>query len=81
MRKVKLDQEETGLLESFEAGEWHTVEDSDAKVLQYRDYARVTFKKDRRIVTTQAIRPSSGPRPKKGEMGVWRAAKPLSKPP
>ncbi|MBN1977349.1 MAG: NUDIX domain-containing protein, partial [Anaerolineae bacterium] len=30
------------------------------------------------IVTTQAIRPSSLPRSKKGEMGVWRAASPLS---
>lgn len=49
MSKVKLDQEETELLESFEAGEWRPVEGSEAKASQYRDYARATFKKDRRV--------------------------------
>lgn len=49
MSEVKLDQEETELLESFEAGEWHPVEGSEAKAHQYQDYARATFKKDRRI--------------------------------
>lgn len=49
MSKVKLDREEAELLESFEAGEWRPVKDSETQARQYRDYARATFKKDRRV--------------------------------
>ena len=46
---VRLDREEKELLDSFERGEWHSVEGREAEFERYREYARATFKKDRRV--------------------------------
>ena len=37
------------ILESFEAGEWGTVDEIEAEKQRYSDYARATFRKDKRI--------------------------------
>ena len=46
---VRLDREEKELLESFEREEWRPVEDWEAESERYREYARATFKKDKRV--------------------------------
>ena len=38
--KVRLDKEERELEDSFERGEWKSVESLDAEMERYRDYAR-----------------------------------------
>jgi predicted DNA binding CopG/RHH family protein len=45
----RLDNEEKELLDSVEAGEWQSVDSKDSDIERYRQYARSTFKKDRRI--------------------------------
>ena len=47
--KVKLNREEAELLDSYEAGEWRTIEGWEAKAEEYQEYARATFKKDKRV--------------------------------
>lgn len=49
MSELKLDAEEKELLASYEADEWQSVDDVAQKVRAYSDYARATFKKDRRV--------------------------------
>jgi len=49
MDEVKLDREEKELLDSYEAGEWHSVNEIRTEAERYKEYARVTFKKDRRV--------------------------------
>ncbi len=46
---VRLDREEKELLESFEREEWRSVAGKEAESQRYREYARATFKKDRRV--------------------------------
>jgi predicted DNA binding CopG/RHH family protein len=46
---ARLDPEEKDLLDSFEHGEWQSIEGQREAVECYRDYARATFKKDRRV--------------------------------
>jgi predicted DNA binding CopG/RHH family protein len=46
---TKLDKEERELLQSVEAGEWESVPGKEAALEGYREYARATFKKDRRV--------------------------------
>jgi predicted DNA binding CopG/RHH family protein len=45
----KLPDEEKDLVESVEAGEWKSVESKESELKRYQEYARSTFKKDRRI--------------------------------
>ena len=45
----KLNQEERELLKSVERGEWRSVANVEQERARYQGYARVTFKKDRRI--------------------------------
>jgi len=45
----KLDPEEKKLLDSFERGEWRSVADIETAALHYRQYARESVKKDRRV--------------------------------
>ncbi len=47
--KVKLNPEEQQILDSYEAGEWQPVENREAEISRYRQYARATLKKDKRI--------------------------------
>jgi len=46
---MKLDKEEADLLASVEAGEWTSTRRLKSETTKYRDYARVTFRKDRRV--------------------------------
>jgi predicted DNA binding CopG/RHH family protein len=46
---ARLDPEEKDLLDSFERGEWQSIEGRKEAFERYRDYARMTFKKDRRV--------------------------------
>jgi predicted DNA binding CopG/RHH family protein len=46
---ARLDPEEQDLLDSFERGEWQSIEGRQEACERYRDYARTTFKKDRRV--------------------------------
>ena len=49
MGKIRLDREEVELLDSYEAGEWRTIEGWEAEAKRFEEYARATFKKDRRV--------------------------------
>jgi len=49
MGKIRLNREEAELLDSYEAGEWRTIEGWEADAEKYQQYARTTFKKDRRV--------------------------------
>lgn len=49
MSDIKLDTEEKGLLASYEADEWQSVGNLEEKAQVYSEYARATFKKDRRV--------------------------------
>ena len=46
---AKLDPEEKEILESFERGEMETVPDLEREIERYREVARTTFKKDKRV--------------------------------
>ncbi|MGB3564576.1 MAG: hypothetical protein WBH85_03875 [Thermoanaerobaculia bacterium] len=46
---AKLEKEEQKLLKSVEAGEWRSVREKDREVSRYQEYAKATFRKDRRI--------------------------------
>ena len=46
---VSLDREEQELLESFERDDWKPVANREAESDRYRQYARATFKKDKRV--------------------------------
>lgn len=46
---TQLDKEERELLESFKAGEWESVAEKKREIGRFQNYARATFKKDRRI--------------------------------
>jgi len=45
----KLDREEKALLRSVEDGEWRSVKRGKRELEGYREYARATFRKDRRV--------------------------------
>jgi predicted DNA binding CopG/RHH family protein len=46
---MNLDAEEKEILESYEAGEWQSVKDAKAEAQRYQEYARSTFKKEKRV--------------------------------
>ncbi len=46
---IKLDEEEKALLESVEAGEWESIPDLEKEILRSKQYARATFRKDKRL--------------------------------
>jgi len=46
---VKLDPEEKEIRESFERGEMETIPDLEREIERYREVARTTFKKDKRV--------------------------------
>jgi predicted DNA binding CopG/RHH family protein len=49
MGKVRLDSEETKLLDSYDAGEWRSIEGWEPEAERYRQYARATFGKEKRV--------------------------------
>jgi len=46
---MKLNKEEKELLESIENGEWKSVKNKAAKIKKFKEYAKATFNKDKRI--------------------------------
>ena len=46
---MKLKKEEKELLNSVESGEWKTIPDFKKESKRYQDYAKATFKKDKRV--------------------------------
>lgn len=46
---TKLDKDERDLLKEVEAGDWQSVRDKERQVGRYQEYAKATFRKDRRI--------------------------------
>ena len=49
MAKLKLDNEEKDLLDSYERGEWKSVKNLKEEIKKHRGYARQTLKKDKRV--------------------------------
>ena len=49
MNKIRLDKEEVELLDSYEAGEWRSVEGWVKEAANYEEYAKATFRKDKRV--------------------------------
>lgn len=45
----KLTKDERDIKKSVEDGDWQTVPEPDAEIERYQEYARATFRKDRRI--------------------------------
>lgn len=46
---MKADADEKQILDSFERGEWRSVEGAKRERSRYARYARATFRKDRRL--------------------------------
>lgn len=46
---MKLTKKEKELLESVERGEWKSVPDFEIEAKRYQEYAKATFRKDKRI--------------------------------
>ena len=49
MGKIRLDRQEAEFLDSYEAGEWRTIEGWEKEAMRYQEYARAAFQKDRRV--------------------------------
>ena len=49
MDKIKLDKDEQEILESFERGEWKSVQNVKAEMKKHQRYAHNTLKKDKRV--------------------------------
>jgi predicted DNA binding CopG/RHH family protein len=48
-KKTKLTDEEKELLASYEADEWQAVDQLENEKTKYQQYAKATFKKDKRV--------------------------------
>jgi predicted DNA binding CopG/RHH family protein len=46
---MKLSKEEKQLLDSVECGEWRTIPNFKKEAKRYQEYARATFRKDKRV--------------------------------
>jgi predicted DNA binding CopG/RHH family protein len=46
---ARLDPEEKDILDSFERGEWQSIDGGKEASERYRDYACTTFRKDRQV--------------------------------
>ncbi len=46
---MKLSKEEKELLDSVERGEWRTIPNFKKEAKRYQEYARATFRKDKRV--------------------------------
>ena len=46
---MKMSKEEKSILESVEKGEWKSVRGARGRIKKYQEYARATFRKDKRV--------------------------------
>ena len=46
---MKLDREDKQLLDSVEHGDWKTIPDFEKEAKRYQEYAKATFRKDKRV--------------------------------
>ncbi|MDY7031085.1 MAG: antitoxin [Thermodesulfobacteriota bacterium] len=46
---MKLSKDEKELLDSVERGEWKTIPNFEKEAKRYQEYAKATFRKDRRV--------------------------------
>ena len=46
---MKLDREEKQLLDSVERGDWKAIPDFEKEAKRYQEYAKATFRKDKRV--------------------------------
>ena len=46
---MNLDREEKELLESYQRGEWKSIENFEAELRRFRESAKATFRKDKRV--------------------------------
>ena len=53
---MKLTQEEKGMLDSVEKGEWKRIPNFTREAVRYRDAARATLRKDKRVNIRMAER-------------------------
>ncbi len=65
-----LDQEEQELLESFEKGEWRSIQGREPEIERYREYARATFKKDMRVNIRMSSKDLEGLKKRALEEGI-----------
>lgn len=49
MKKTYLDEEEKGIIDSYDRGEWQSVKDPNPEIKKLASYARKTLQKDKRI--------------------------------
>ena len=47
--ELNLSNDEKELLDTYEADEWQSVENSQSEIKKYQEYASATFKKDKRV--------------------------------
>ena len=48
-KTIKLSDEEVDILQTYEDGEWGSVEEIEAEKQRYAEYAHATFRKDKRV--------------------------------
>jgi len=48
-KMIKLSDEEVDILRTYEDGEWGSVEEIESETQRYAQYARDTFRKDKRV--------------------------------
>ena len=46
---MKMSKKEKTILDSVEKGEWKSVRGAKRKIIKYQEYAKATFRKDKRI--------------------------------
>ena len=49
MKQIKLDKEERELITSYERGEWHPVNNMTGEIARYKEMAKKSLRKSRRI--------------------------------
>lgn len=49
MKRIDLQEEEKEILDSYDRGEWNTVQHPEKEILKLQKYASNTLKKDKRI--------------------------------
>lgn len=49
MKKIKLNEYEQDIIDSFDRNEWNSVKNVDEEIKQHQKYARNTLKKDKRV--------------------------------